>query len=115
MSYDVDIGDFQANYTSNLASLFHDHIFHNGKSGLQSLDGLTGLEVCQVLTEAFNKIEEHEFKTSIRAEGLVGSPHFCKQYDPQNGWGSTVGGLIFLAQILAACSTRQGRIFRVYA
>ena len=43
----------------------------------------------------------------------VGEPNFCAAYDASNGWGSAVGGLIFLAEILAACAEFQRKKVRV--
>jgi hypothetical protein len=103
MSYDVHIGSFEGNYTYNVSALFYDHIpAERSRGGLNELDGLTGRQAVTVLSEAFSRI--HATKLSTWKTEAVGEPEFCAKYDPPSGWGSTVGALIFLAQILAACA-----------
>ncbi len=104
MSYDVDVGPESFNYTYNVAALFYDHIpQHRNKGGLSEIDGLTGKQASAVLAEAFKAISSTQM--SLWEVDKVGEPLFCADYDSKNGWGSTVGGLLFLANILAACST----------
>lgn len=98
MSYDVDIGPDSFNYTYNVAPLFHKHI--NG--GLQSLSGMTGKQAFAVLRTAFDSIDREALV--LWSEGKVGEPEFCARYDAPNGWGSTVGALMFLARIMGACA-----------
>lgn len=101
MSYDVSIGSFDGNYTSNVAALFYEHIpAERSRGGLHELHGLTGRQAVEVLRTAFDRIAE----TRRHAGSAVGDAVFCARYDAPNGWGSTVGGLVFLAQILAACA-----------
>lgn len=107
MSYDVSIGDDSFNYTYNVSALFHDHI----DGGLKSLDGLTGKKSAEVLGEAFDRI--HSTLLSVWVRDEVGEPLFCARYDSTNGWGSTVGALIFLAQIMAACHRNPRKKVRV--
>lgn len=98
MSYDVTIGQDSFNYTYNVAKLFHDHM----DGGIQSLDGLTGKIAVDQMSSAFDRI--HRTYVNDWKGDVVGNPDFCARYDAPNGWGSTVGGLIFLAQILGACA-----------
>lgn len=103
MSYHISIGPFEANYTSNVSALFYDHIpGERPLGGLHELDGLTGREAAAVLSDAFDRI--HDTKMGVWRHDTAGEPDFCAKYDAPNGWGSAVGGLIFLAQILAACA-----------
>lgn len=103
MSYDVAIGDFEGNYTWNVSPLFYDHIpAVRGKGGLEEIDGLTGKQALPILRDAFERI--NNTRHSLWSHGAVGEPAMCARYDAANGWGSLVGGLIFLAQIMAACA-----------
>lgn len=98
MSYDVVIGDFDANYTSNVSSMWYDSIPDAGKGGgLRELDGLTGKEAHSVLSRAFDTLDRM----------------YPLDYDAPNGWGSTSGALIFTARIMAACSKHKKKRVRV--
>lgn len=95
MSYDVSIGGCEFNYTYNVSQLFYDHIpKFRDRGGLSELHGLTGRKAVDVLEVALNDISRK-----------VHDPAFAKQYDPANGWGSTIGAITFLACILAACAS----------
>jgi hypothetical protein len=102
MSYDVRIGDFDANYTSNAGKLYHRHIERDDETGLQALHGLTGKQAHALIAQALDRIH-HEY-VSVSKSGEIGARSFCAQYDAPNGWGSTAGALIFLARIAAACA-----------
>ena len=97
MSYDLYIGDESFNYTSNLASLFYDHIpAQRDRGGLHELRGLTGRQAANLLADAFERIHATHFRSgSTRA--------FRSKYDAENGWGSTDGALLFLARFMGAC------------
>lgn len=108
MSYDVSIGDAWFNYTSNVAALFYDHIPPRDEGccgGLHALNGLTGKQAVTILQDAFRAIHQ----------GYCDDPRFGTKYDAPNGWGSTVGGLIFLAQIFAACAANPRKKVKVDA
>jgi hypothetical protein len=109
MSYDVWIGDSSFNYTSNVFALFSDHI----DGGLISLDGLTGKQASDRLAKAFEAIDNS--RHALWKDNVQGEPAFCAQYDAKNGWGSTVGGIIFLAKIHAACAANPRKTLRVSA
>ncbi len=103
MSYDISVGREDFNYTSNIAKLFYDHITASdeGRGGLHELTGKTGRQAAMILADAFNRIKSTKMK--LWSHGVTGEPAFCAKYDAPNGWGSAVGGLILLAQIMAAC------------
>ncbi len=102
MSYDITIADKSFNYTSNVAALFYDHIpATDSRGGLHELDGKTGKQAGDILADAFDRI--HSTKLSFWRYDTVGEPEFCARYDAPNGWGSTVGALILLSQVMAAC------------
>lgn len=107
MSYDVSIGSDSFNYTYNVSSLFCDHM----EGGLRSLNGLTGRQACEVIAGAFDAL--HDKKMRLWRHDDVGEPRFCAEYDSKNGWGSAVGGILFLAQIFAACHRNPRKIVRV--
>lgn len=106
MSYDVSIGTESFNYTYNLGPFFRDAIMDYGKGGgIRELHGVTGARACMILTTAFEDIHRvylNEWRSSV-----PGAQQFLAKYDAPNGWGSTVGAMIFLAQILAACSRNR--------
>ncbi len=103
MSYDVSIGAESFNYTSNVGKLFYDRIpEQDSRGGLHELHGKTGKQAVEIIGSAFARI--HDTRVRSWAGEKVGDPEFCAEYDAPNGWGSTVGGLIFLAQIMAACA-----------
>lgn len=100
MSYDVSIGGFEANYTSNVSKMWYDSISDTGAGGgLRELNGRTGEEAHRILSFAFDRLNKmHPFN-----------------YDAPNGWGSTEGGLIFMARIMAACAKYPNERVSVWA
>lgn len=114
MSYDVDIADKSFNYTSNVRDLFHDHVVDvNGMTGVQCLHGRTGSEAVRILADAFERISSSRRKLYV--QGAVGEPKFCETYDAENGWGSAIGGILFLGNILAACALHPDEFVYVSA
>jgi hypothetical protein len=102
MSYDVYIGDADLNMTSNIGKLLYDHIPDTGKGGgIRELQGLTGRQASIVLASAFERVEQTRLR--LWEDGRVGEPQFCSRYDATNGWGSAIGGLVFMARIMGAC------------
>lgn len=102
MSYDVSIGSESFNYTYNVSRLFYDHIpAERGDGGLRELDGLTGRRAAEVLASAFDRMQSTRHKLYV--DGVPGEPQFSAKYDAPNGWGSALGAILFLAQIMAAC------------
>lgn len=113
MSYDVTIGSFDANYTSNVGALFHNHIKRQDPlipeadiTGLQALDGLYAHEAAQLLYQAWSNInaERISYGKEYGIPPIVGEPEMEAKYNASNGWGSLVGALIFLGKITAACA-----------
>lgn len=111
MSYDVSVGELNFNYTYNLSKLFYDHIpEESAKGGLSEIDGKTGDEVFHILRNALDRIDT----TRLRMwDDFDGDADFCKQYDSSNQWGSTVGAILFLSLIMAACAMNHDEIVRV--
>lgn len=113
MSYDVSVGKFSANYTSNVWRMnytsnvwrmFHNHIRHGDKTGVQALDGLAGRAAGVILAHAIEAI--HAESCSYESPGL-------SHYDRPNGWGDATGAVLFLARILGACHRYPRSIVRV--
>jgi hypothetical protein len=113
MSYDVSIGDESFNYTSNVSQLFYDHIpKERSVGGIHELDGLTGAAAARLLGETFERISQTRL---LLWTNDVGEPAFCKKYDNANGWGSAIGGILFLANIMGACVANPRSRVRVSA
>ena len=102
MSYDIYIGPWSSNYTSNVSEVFYDHM----DGGIRSLDGLSGYDAAARLGAFFNEISRTQIRMYARdpsQDKQRGEPMLCDKYDPENGWGSLVGALIWAGQIMAAC------------
>lgn len=114
MSYDIYIAGEDFNVTFNISRLFYDHIPDAGKrGGLHELNGLTGKQAVEVLSDAFDRIDRT--RCNLWSHSEVGDRRFCAQYDAPNGWGSTVGGLVFLARLMGACARNPRSRVRVSA
>lgn len=115
MSYDIYIGAEDFNYTSNVSALFYDHIpaSDGGRGGLHELHGKTGRQAAEILGGAFDRIYTTYGK--LWNGNAIGEPAFCARYDAKNGWGSTVGALIFLSRVMAACQANPRRKVSVSA
>ena len=114
MSYDITVGDVDFNVTFNLSALFYDHIpVERNRGGLHELDGLTGSAAASVLGQVFGRIDET--RNRLWKLDAVGEPEFCAKYDAPNGWGSAIGGIIFLAKLMAACRENPRSKVRVSA
>ena len=113
MSYDVSIGDHSFNFTYNTAPLFYDHIpdYGNG-GGLNEINGKTGKQAAVILSEAMERIDRT--RCDYWKNGVVGEPVLCAKYDSPNGWGSTVGGILFLSRIMGACIQNPRSKVRVF-
>jgi hypothetical protein len=113
MSYDVTVGEFSVNYTSNVHAVFHDHIHREGVTGLQALHGLYGFQASAVLYGAWSNL--NATRHAMYVEGAVGEPAMSEKYDVANGWGSLIGALIILGKITAACAEYPHEIVEVSA
>ena len=112
VSAHVYINNESFNYTHNVSRLWYDHIPDTGKGGgLRELDGLTGRQAFAVLADCISSIEETRLR--LWCDDTIGEPKFCAAYDARNGWGSAVGGLLFLSLIMAACAKNPRHRVRV--
>lgn len=105
MSYDVDVGEADFNYTYNLSRFFHAHIRVGEETGLRSLDGMTGAQAVKALDEAFDSARDE-----LRE---VGDAELRRRYEPSNGRGSLYGATLFLAELQAACAANRRKRVRV--
>lgn len=99
MSCDVSINEFSRNYTSNVSKLWYDHILDTGKGGgLRELHGMTGHEALIILSEAFDGMS--------RTRGYLGEKGSSleRAYDCESGWGSAIGAVLFMGEIMGACA-----------
>lgn len=116
MSYDITIGSDEFNYTFNVANLFYDHMppdEDSDRGGLDTLDGCTGKEASRKISEALKRIEKT--RHDLWENGVMGEPKFCAKYDAKNGWGSTIGAIMLLSNLMAACHQNPRKRVRVYA
>lgn len=113
MSYDVSVGQFEVNYTSNVGAVFHDHIKEDEKTGLQALDGLYGFQANEILYDAWCNL--NATRHAMHVQDDVGEPAMEAKYNAANGWGSLVGALIVLGKITAACAVYPHEVVYVSA
>ena len=97
------------NYTSNLSALLADHIPANSESGSQAgirgLNGLTGKEAVKILAEAFEEINNTRIAFWDKNDDPGGDQKFVDHYQGEITYGSVVGTLLFLSNVLGACAT----------
>lgn len=105
MSYDVYIGTDCFNYTYNLSKFFHTYLQADGKTGVQSLDGLPGKKAARVIAEALAEAENNLVRTTPK--------DFQEAFDPENGWGSTIGAILWLNRLMSTCYEKPRYIVRV--
>jgi hypothetical protein len=108
MSFDIYIGEHSFNQTFNLAKLFFDHLPHVEERageevgrGLRQLHGKTGAEALPIIQHFFEKVYDRMYDG--HKEGERGVPAFTNKYDAMNGWGCTLGGIVFMGRLMAAC------------
>lgn len=103
MSYDVYVGRGEShNYTYNVSKLFYDHIpAETSKGGIHELDGKTGKQAAEIISRALEEI--NRTRNNLWKADSVGEREFCRLYDAPNGWGSTIGAIMFLAILLNDC------------
>ena len=85
MSYDMDIGSDEFNYTCNVSGMWYDCY---PEKGIREYYGLSGEESVPVL----RKLREH---MEDNAERL-------REMEPDNGWGSFDGAVGFVNDLIAA-------------
>lgn len=103
MSYDVYVGKGEShNYTYNVSKLFYDHIpMVDARGGLSEIDGKTGKQAAVILSDAIERIDRTRHR--VWNNGSVGDQEFRAMYDAPNGWGSTIGAIMFLTKIMIDC------------
>lgn len=111
MSVDVSIGDEWLNFTHNTSRLWHDHLSCGEQTGFLAIHGKTGAQAFALLRTAFDRMDRT--RVDLWRENDVGEPRFCAKYDSPNGWGSAVGGVMFMARVMAACAANGRKRVRV--
>jgi hypothetical protein len=116
MSYDVYIGrdGDSLNHTSNLARLFYDFLpveQEGERGGIWSLDGKTGAQAARMIADAWVHMDHAMNRAWI--DGPAADGAFRAKYDPANGWGTTLSGVLFLARIQALCINNPREKVRV--
>lgn len=89
MSYDIDVGTQDFNYTSNMHKFFKDFGVHP----LDDLHGKTPQEAAFWIAAALLRMSHWDYT------------ELCEQYDSQNGWGSVDTAMKFLFDVYVACLT----------
>lgn len=88
MSYDIDVGTQEFNYTYNMGKFFKDFGVHP-----RDMHGEPPYEVAFRISLALTKIP------------LYGLEDLKSEYDAPNGWGTVEGATRFLMDIYMACIT----------
>jgi|TARA_R110000824_G_scaffold274125_1_gene462856 hypothetical protein len=116
MSYDIQISDYDGNYTFNGAQLWYD-IF--GKEGIRGLSGTTGAEaevlLVQFLIDVTKKYMNERGRSKVLKEISQYRSHpqnlkhsvgdktikaAIREYDAPNGWGSAFCQLNLILEML---------------
>lgn len=107
MSYDVIVGQKSYNFTYNLGPFFREFIpcEATGEVGIFYLAGKRGKEVASLLNEALERIT-----TELHKQGQA---PFLRKYNAANGWGDTLGAIMFLALIASAAGAKPRCIVKV--
>ena len=105
MSYDVYVGVETYSYTFNLSTFFHTYLTTGGKTGIQCLDGLKGKTAARVISVAIELAEADLVRTTPQ--------NYQDTFDAPNGWGSTIGAILWLSKLMAACYEKPRYVIRV--
>jgi len=104
MSYDISltikggIEVFEGNMTSNVSGMWYEHFEVDG--GLHGLQDMTWKEARPHFAKFWDNLSRERLELYV--DGAVGEPRFCAKYDIDNGWGSAIGAMIFIAKIQSA-------------
>ena len=85
MSYDMNIGDREFNYTYNVAAMWY---AAKPNVGIRCFYGMTGREAVKEQRDIQTYMEENR-------ETLL-------EYEPENGWGTFAGALKFVNSLIIA-------------
>lgn len=107
MSYDLQIGDRDFNYTWNLGDFFREYIKSDTTEGLEALHNATGKESSVLLRSALERIKSDSYK---RDNGQPAWKYFGEKYDPDNYWGDVMSATLFITGLyFAACDNPRKR------
>ena len=85
MSYDMGIGEESFNYTYNVSGMWY---ASEPEKGIRAIYGLTGEQAIPVLQNMRNYMEQNW--------------EAMQKMNPPNGWGSAIGALAFLNDLIIA-------------
>jgi hypothetical protein len=125
MSYDINIGERYFNETFNVSAVFYDHLpgDETCRGGLFWFKGKTGSEAIPIFKTFYENLNSNRDKhrpvvTRHMMEPRpdeIGEQKFLRKYDPKNGWGSTLGAIVFMAEFMIACVENPDAIIDVSA
>ena len=92
MSYDMQIGSEDFNYTYNVAPMWYDCYPENG---IREIYGKTGNDAVRIL----RKLRDHMEDNSERLHEM----------EPSNGWGSFDGAIGFVTELIEKPRRTMGR------
>ena len=92
MSFDVEVGEQDFNYTSNMGQFFSDFGVHP----VNHFNGVSRSGVSQMILTAFEDISDYDMSD------------LEEKYNAPNGWGDVEGAMDFLHDIYVACLTETG-------
>ena len=93
MSYDVYVGVETYSYTFNLSTFFHTYLTTKGKTA------------ARVISVAIELAEADLVRTTPQ--------NYQDTFDAPNGWGSTIGAILWLSKLMAACYEKPRYVIRV--
>lgn len=117
MSYDISLVNkksefvFDANYTSNVSEMWYEHF--DTDNGLHSLQDMTWKQAKHHFAAFWESINQD--RDDLYVDGAVGEPKFCSKYDDENGWGSAIGAMIFIARLQSAWAMNPKATLSVWA
>ena len=126
MSYDISVGEKNWNVTYNLGKMFHEHIpaveQDDGivtNSGLKRLNNMKGKDAVPIIGQFFTNLYKERNQLAVKRHNNFndetrGEPELSEKYDPKNGWGSMIGGLIFLGELMAECALHPESVIDVH-
>ena len=117
MSYDIWLKDkngaqvYESNMTSNVSCMWYDNFETDG--GLHGLQELTWKDAKPHFAKFWANLSKE--RRDLCVDDEVGEPRFCAKYDVENGWGSAIGAMIFIAELQSAWAMNPKAKLHVWA
>ena len=93
MSYDISIGTFETNYTSNVVQMWD---IAMPELNLRDMHGKTGRECLPHLLAGVTSLNDYPAMA------------------PENGWGNRIGARLTLSNLVVACREFPNHLVRIY-